>query len=76
VTSKPRGTGLGLAIVRKIADEHGARLEVGNLRGADGETLGARIAVLFTKLAKSDDNPPVSRKQHDHLNEGSWPTSS
>src|SRR5690606_24474731 len=27
VTSKARGTGLGLAIVRKIADEHGARVE-------------------------------------------------
>jgi nitrogen fixation/metabolism regulation signal transduction histidine kinase len=76
ITSKPRGTGLGLAIVRKIADEHGARLDVGNLRGADGETLGARITVLFTKLAKSEDNPPVSRKQHDHLNGGSWPKSS
>lgn len=76
VTSKPRGTGLGLAIVRKIADEHGARLEVGNLRDPAGETAGARISVLFTKLAKSEDNPPVSGKQHDYLNGGSWPKSS
>lgn len=60
VTSKARGTGLGLAIVRKIADEHGARVEVGNLRDAQGETAGARIAVLFTKLAKNGENPGLS----------------
>jgi len=60
VTSKARGTGLGLAIVRKIADEHGARVEVGNLRDAAGETAGARIAVLFTKLAKNGENPGLS----------------
>jgi len=60
VTSKARGTGLGLAIVRKIADEHGARVEVGNLRDAAGEPAGARIAVLFTKLAKNGENPGLS----------------
>ncbi|MCM5571321.1 ATP-binding protein [Burkholderiaceae bacterium FT117] len=65
VTSKARGTGLGLAIVRKIADEHGARVEVGNLKNEAGETAGARIAVLFTKLAKNGENPGLSEKQHD-----------
>jgi nitrogen fixation/metabolism regulation signal transduction histidine kinase len=30
VTTKSRGTGLGLAVVKKIADEHGARIELGN----------------------------------------------
>jgi nitrogen fixation/metabolism regulation signal transduction histidine kinase len=31
VTTKAKGTGLGLAVVKKIADEHGARIRVGNL---------------------------------------------
>jgi nitrogen fixation/metabolism regulation signal transduction histidine kinase len=30
VTTKARGTGLGLAVVKKIADEHGARIELTN----------------------------------------------
>jgi nitrogen fixation/metabolism regulation signal transduction histidine kinase len=60
VTSKARGTGLGLAIVRKIADEHGARVEVGNLQDAQGAVIGARVTVLFTKLAKNGENPGLS----------------
>jgi nitrogen fixation/metabolism regulation signal transduction histidine kinase len=60
VTTKARGTGLGLAIVRKIIEEHGARIEVGNLSAADGAgVLGAQIALLFTKLAKTEDNPSL-----------------
>jgi nitrogen fixation/metabolism regulation signal transduction histidine kinase len=31
VTTKSRGTGLGLAVVKKIADEHGARIELSNV---------------------------------------------
>lgn len=31
VTTKSRGTGLGLAVVKKIADEHGARIELSNI---------------------------------------------
>ncbi|MCO5106105.1 MAG: ATP-binding protein [Burkholderiaceae bacterium] len=56
VTSKPRGTGLGLAIVKKIVDEHGARIDVSNWGDAGGKPAGAQISVLFTKLAKSEDN--------------------
>ena len=56
VTSKPRGTGLGLAIVKKIVDEHGARIDVSNWGDASGRPVGAQISVLFTKLAKSEEN--------------------
>jgi nitrogen fixation/metabolism regulation signal transduction histidine kinase len=56
VTTKPKGTGLGLAIVRKIADEHGARIEVANRTDPDGQVLGASVSLLFTKLVKNDDN--------------------
>lgn len=58
VTSKARGTGLGLAIVRKIVDEHGARIDVGNWLDEQGRTVGAQVAILFTKLPKSVENPP------------------
>ena len=56
VTNKPRGTGLGLAIVKKIVDEHGARIDVSNWSDPAGKAVGAQISVLFTKLAKSEEN--------------------
>ena len=59
-TSKPRGTGLGLAIVKKIIDEHNARIELGNQTDATGEVAGAQVAVLFTKIAKSGENPRMN----------------
>lgn len=46
VTTKPRGTGLGLAVVKKIADEHGARIELSN-RSEDGVVRGAQVSLSF-----------------------------
>ncbi|MGH8859422.1 MAG: sensor histidine kinase, partial [Polaromonas sp.] len=42
VTTKVKGTGLGLAVVKKIADEHGARIDISN-RVVDGRVQGAQV---------------------------------
>lgn len=46
VTTKVKGTGLGLAVVKKIADEHGARIDISN-RMLNGEVLGAQVSLSF-----------------------------
>lgn len=46
VTTKSKGTGLGLAVVKKIADEHGARVELSN-RMVDGGVVGAQVSLSF-----------------------------
>lgn len=46
VTTKARGTGLGLAVVKKIADEHHARVDLGN-REEDGVVQGAQVSLSF-----------------------------
>ena len=46
VTTKVRGTGLGLAVVKKIADEHGARIDLSN-RVDDGHVVGAQVSLSF-----------------------------
>ncbi len=46
VTTKSKGTGLGLAVVKKIADEHGARIDLSN-RIEDGTVSGAQVSLSF-----------------------------
>ena len=46
VTTKVKGTGLGLAVVKKIADEHGARIDISN-RVAEGSVQGAQVSLSF-----------------------------
>ena len=47
VTTKVKGTGLGLAVVKKIADEHGSRIDITN-RMEDGKVLGAQVSLSFS----------------------------
>ena len=46
VTTKAKGTGLGLAVVKKIADEHHARIVLGNVV-QDGQVVGAQVSLSF-----------------------------
>jgi nitrogen fixation/metabolism regulation signal transduction histidine kinase len=50
VTTKAKGTGLGLAVVKKIADEHGARVDLKN-RVEEGTVQGAQVSLSFAVAA-------------------------
>ncbi len=63
VTTKSKGTGLGLAVVKKIADEHGARVRIGNLRPAtagDAPVTGAQVSLSFLPLSSSTPAAPAA----------------
>ena len=49
VTTKVRGTGLGLAVVKKIAAEHGARIDLTN-RLEGGLVKGAQVSLSFVPI--------------------------
>ncbi len=50
VTTKAKGTGLGLAVVKKIADEHGARIDLKNRLDED-RVVGAQVSLSFAVAA-------------------------
>lgn len=58
VTTKSKGTGLGLAVVKKIADEHGSRIDLAN-RVEDGKVLGAQVSLSFAVDKKDPDSSPT-----------------
>jgi nitrogen fixation/metabolism regulation signal transduction histidine kinase len=46
VTTKPKGTGLGLVIVKKIVEEHGGQVAIGNV-----VPTGARVTITLPTAA-------------------------
>jgi nitrogen fixation/metabolism regulation signal transduction histidine kinase len=58
VTTKSKGTGLGLAVVKKIADEHGSRIDIAN-RVEDGKVLGAQVSLSFAVDNTQQDSGPA-----------------
>ena len=62
VTTKRSGTGLGLAVVKKIADDHGSRIEITN-RMAGANVVGAQVSL---SLACTETISPMATIFSDH----------
>jgi len=65
VTTKAKGTGLGLAVVKKIADEHGARIELSN-RIQDGAVVGAQVSLSFALLQQRSSVAAAPHSSQEH----------
>jgi two-component system nitrogen regulation sensor histidine kinase NtrY len=63
VTHKPKGTGLGLAIVRKIMEDHGGALELGEAPGG----VGARVRLVLPALHDAGRENFESKKTSEEL---------
>jgi nitrogen fixation/metabolism regulation signal transduction histidine kinase len=53
VTTKSKGTGLGLAVVKKIMDEHGAKIDLGNIQ-ENGVIKGAQVSLSFAVVQATE----------------------
>jgi two-component system OmpR family sensor kinase len=57
--SNPPGSGLGLAIVRRIAERHGATIELADAGAGTASGAGLRATIDFP-LAPARDEPPLA----------------
>ncbi|MBC7507070.1 MAG: HAMP domain-containing protein, partial [Sandarakinorhabdus sp.] len=57
VTTRARGTGLGLAIVRKIIEDHGGSLTLGDAPGG-GASIRARLSRAMAAASADMPHPP------------------